>query len=327
MRLKDDTGKMSSHRLSVERIEEASRLIDPAFLNSPQFEAESLSRRYGVRTYLKVETVNPIRSFKGRGADYFVAKLPATMKRLACASAGNFGQGLGYAARKYGIGLDVFASVNANPLKLEAIRAFGACVHMTGHDFDAAKAAGRAYAAREGIMFVEDGKEPEISEGAGTIGLELCRLSARLDAVLIPLGNGALIGGVARWMRHASPSTKIIGVCAAAAPSMEQSWNRRFVIETATAMTIADGIGVRVPIPEAVDDTLTLVDQVVLVGDRAMVRAQNVAFRELGLMVESSGAAGLAALRLCASALKGLSVAIVLTGGNVSAADRKRMLF
>ena len=307
---------MLPNRLSLDHIDEASRLIDPAFRNSPQFEAESLSRRTGVQVFVKVETINPIRSFKGRGADYYVAKLPSSVKRLACASAGNFGQGLAYVTRKYGIALDVFASVHANPLKLDAIRNFGARVHQAGHDFDAAKSAGKHFACTHGIMFVEDGKEPEISEGAGTIGVELSAIP--LDAILIPLGNGALIGGVARWMKHVSPHTKIIGVCAAAAPSMEQSWTRNQVVETATAQTIADGIGVRIPIPEAVEDTRTLVDQIALVGDQAMRRAMRDAFHTLGLLLEPSGAAGLAALHLYATALRGLRVGIILTGGNVS---------
>ena len=316
---------MIANRLSLERIEEASRLTDPVFLKSPQFEVERLSRRTGARVFVKVETINPIRSFKGRGADYFVAKLPATVKRLACASAGNFGQGLAFAARKYEIALDVFASAHANPAKLDAILALGAKVHLNGLDFDAAKAAGREYAAHEGIMFVEDGKEPEISEGAGTIGLELCDLPEPLDAVLIPLGNGALIGGIGRWMKHASPLTKIVGVCAAAAPSMEQSWTRSSVIETSTAATIADGIAVRVPIPEAVADTLTLVDQILVVGDRAIRRAMSLAFHQIGLILEPAGAAGLAALNLNPTMFTGLRVGVVLTGGNISASDS--MLF
>ena len=315
---------MLANRLSLERIEEASQLIDPVFRNSPQFESELLSRRTGARVFLKVETINPIRSFKGRGADYFVSKLPASVKRLACASAGNFGQGLAYACRKYGLSLDVFASVNANPLKLAAISSFGATLHRTGHDFDAAKHAGKAYGQAHGIMFVEDGKEPEISEGAGTIGLELAAIP--LDAILIPLGNGALIGGVARWVKHVSPGTQIIGVCAAAAPSMQQSWERNCVIETLTAATIADGIGVRVPIPEAVDDIRDLVDQIALVGDRAMRRAMREAFHELGLLLEPSGAAGLAALRLYGHMLRRQRVGVILTGGNASKADQHGIL-
>jgi threonine dehydratase len=133
-----------------------------------------------------------------------------------------------------------------------------------------------------------------------------------------------LIGGVARWMKHASPTTKIIGVCAAGAPSMEQSWIRGIVVETATATTIADGIGVRVPIAEAVGDTVTLVDQIARVGDKAMVRAMRQAYDELRLVLEPAGAAGLAALNLHARVLEGQRVGVVLTGANTgSAVDRK----
>ena len=319
-----DWEAMTSKRLSLEHIEEASQLIDPVFRNSPQFECEALSRLTGARVFVKVETVNPIRSFKGRGADYFVSKLSSSVNRLACASAGNFGQGLGYACRKFGIALDVFASVNASPIKLNAIRSFGANIHQTGHDFDAAKLAGKAYAQAHGIMFVEDGKEPEISEGAGTIGVELATI--HLDALLVPLGNGALIGGVARWFKHASPRTKIIGVCAAAAPAMQQSWERGVLVETGTTTTIADGIGVRVPIPEAVQDTRELVDQIALVGDRAMRRAVREVWDTLGLLVETSGAAAVAALHLHACQLEGQRVGLILTGGNASKADRHGIL-
>ena len=193
-----------------------------------------------------------------------------------------------------------------------------------GHDFDAAKLAGRTFAEPLGILFVEDGKEPEISEGAGTIGFELAAIP--LDAVFIPLGNGALIGGVARWLKQASPQTRIIGVCAAAAPSMQQSWERNRCIETATANTMADGIGVRVPIAEAVRDTRELVDEIVLVGDGAMRRAMRETFLELGLLVESSAAAGLAAVRLQAHRWKGQRVGVILTGGNVSIAEQHGIL-
>ena len=107
---------------------------------------------------------------------------------------------------------------------------------------------------------------------------------------------------------------------------MQQSWERGRVIETETATTIADGIGVRVPIPEAVGDTLALVDQMALVGDRAMRRATREAYHGLGLLLESSSAAGLAALHLYATQLKGQRVAVILTGGNVSIADQHGIL-
>lgn len=300
-------------RLSLANIEEASRIVDPVFLRSPQIVWQQFAP--GLDLHLKIETLNPIRSFKGRGADYFIAKLPSSTRRLVAGSAGNFGQGLAYAARRHGIQVDIFASMNANPRKVDAMRRFGANVHLAGHDFDAAKLAGKAYAAEHGLFFAEDGREPEFSEGAGTIGVELAALD--LDVLLIPLGNGALLGGIACWMKAHSPRTRIVGVCAAAAPSMEQSWRRGVALETATANTIADGIAVRVPIPEAVDDIRELMDDCWLIGDARTRRAMTRIRHELSLIAEPSGAIGVAATQVMAHSLRGQRVATLICGGNV----------
>ncbi len=303
-------------RLSLENIQEASETVDPVFLRSPQLRWDWMSERLGLELFLKLETHNPIRSFKGRGADYFVSKLPASASRLVAASAGNFGQGLAYAARKYGMSVDVFAAETASPVKLDAMRRFGANLHITGHDFDAAKLAGKAYAAANGLFFAEDGCEPEFSEGAGTIGVELAPL--QLDVLLIPLGNGALLGGIARWMKAHSPQTRIIGVCAAAAPSMEQSWRRGHVVLTETANTIADGIGVRVPIPEAVDDIRQLMDDCIIIGDRRTRDAMRMLLHGFGIVAEGSGAIGVAAAKLMAQNWQGLRVGTIVCGGNLT---------
>ena len=127
-----------NHRLSLESIQSAILTIPAEFLNSPQYESEALNAALGTRVILKIETLNPIRSFKGRGAAHFVASLEKTAK-LVCGSAGNFGQAMAYASRAKGIDLTVFASFNANPLKLERMRALGAKVILAGEDFDAAK--------------------------------------------------------------------------------------------------------------------------------------------------------------------------------------------
>src|SRR6185295_4444339 len=150
------------------------------------------------------------------------------------------------------------------------MRALGAEVKIAGADFDAAKEAGRAWARGEGLPFVEDGREPWITEGAGTIGVEMLERDDAFDAILVPLGNGALLNGVARWIKAASPATEVIGVCAAGAPSMERSWRKgpgAPVVETERTDTIADGVAVRIPIAEAVADMHGLVDDVMLVPD------------------------------------------------------------
>ncbi len=181
--------------LHPEYIEDAVKRIDRAYLDTPQLCNTSLDVVFSTELVLKVESLNPIRSFKGRGTDLFVAGL-AGAPRLVCASAGNFGQGLARAGIKRGCPVTVFAAEGASPLKIEAMRRFGAEVRLAGQDFDAAKAAGRAFAADTGSLFVEDGADPAIAEGAGTIALEMTRSGVEVDAVLIPLGNGALATGM-----------------------------------------------------------------------------------------------------------------------------------
>ncbi len=309
----------------MDAIARAHRTIAREFTNSPQFVADSLSDLPGVQLTLKVETVNRIRSFKGRGADFFVQEFQDASTRLVCASAGNFGQGMAVAAARRGMQLDVFSSLHANPLKVQRMAALGASVHQAGEDFDAAKAAGRLYADEVGGLFVEDGCQREISEGAGTIGLEMLRDTNGLDAVVLPLGNGALIGGVATWIKAHAPQIQVIGICAGAAPAMEQSWRARKVIETATANTIADGIAVRVPIPESVVDLQGIVDDVLLIDEAAIVAGMKLALHSLGMVLEPAGAVGLAGVQQHAARFKGLRVATVLTGANASEQDVARL--
>lgn len=312
-------------RLSLENIEEASALVDPVFRDSPQYDCEALSVTLGLATpvTLKVETANPIRSFKGRGASYFVSKALGTRddvsRGFVCASAGNFGQALAYACRTAALPLVVFAAETANQLKIERMKALGADVRIEGHDFDAAKAAGRAWATSRGLPFIEDGRETAITEGAGTIGRELLARDDAFDAILVPLGNGALLNGVARWVKAASPATGIIGVCAEGAPAMERSWRSGPggpIVETDEAPTIADGVAVRVPISEAVRDMHGLVDDVVLVSDDLTTRAMELIERHAGIIVEPAGALGIAAILGDKPRFAKRKLATILCGGN-----------
>jgi threonine dehydratase len=301
-----------SFRTSLDGIEAAARSIDPVFLHTPQFFSDALG------VVLKVETVNPIRSFKGRGADFLASRLPENSPQLVCASAGNFGQGLAFAARKRGLRLVVFAAETANPLKLERMRQLGADVRLAGRDFDGAKEHARAFVEQTGAQFIEDGREPAISEGAGTIAMELCQWPRPFDFVVAPLGNGALLSGIGRWMKERSPGTRVIGVCASGAPAMELSWRERRAVETEQADTIADGIAVRIPVPEALGDLERVVDGVLLVEDDALIEAMRSVFQQHGLVVEPAGAAGLAAIMNHRERFRGSLVATPLCGGNLT---------
>lgn len=326
------------HRLRLDAIERASRSIDPVFLHTPQFQSDTLNRALGCRVLAKVETVNPVRNFKGRGADFFLSERSTSLQTsaasrasvadqtLVTASAGNWGQALAYAAARRNVPLIVFAAVSASPLKLARMRELGADVRLAGDDFDAAKQAAKSYAERAGAWMVEDGREPEIAEGAGTIARELLAGDVALDSVFIPLGNGSLLTGMARWLKAASPCTRIIGVCAAGADAMKISHEQGRLIERSRIDTIADGIGVRVPVPEALADMRGLVDEIDLVSDDELLDSVRLAFEHFRLIIEPSAAAGLAAIAQRRAELAGQHVATVFCGANVTTEQARAWL-
>ncbi|MBY0374634.1 MAG: pyridoxal-phosphate dependent enzyme [Bryobacteraceae bacterium] len=303
------------HRLSLGRIEKAARVIDPVFRGTPQYRAEVLEGPLGCGALtLKIETMNPIGSFKGRGTDFLLTEM-GERRPLVCASAGNFGQGLAYAGRRQGVRVTVFAAETANPKKIARMRALGAEVRLAGADFDAAKEAARGYAESSGDWYVEDGREVAIAEGAGSIAVELARIE-EYDELLVPVGNGALITGIGRWMKEVRPAVRIVGVCAAGAPSMKRSFEARRVIETERASTMADGIAVRAPVPEAVRDMEGVVDEVVLVSEDSLAGAMELLEREAGLIAEPAGAAGIATMIEDPARWRGARVATILCGAN-----------
>jgi threonine dehydratase len=319
---------MHAFPLSLTNIEAARAVIDPVFLDTPQFPSDRLSAWTGADLALKVECLNPIRSFKGRGACYFThVHKDVAPRPWVCASAGNFGQGLAYAVRSHEIPLVVFAATTANPTKVERMRALGAEVRLTGEDFDAAKQTARSYADERGSTFVEDGREPAITEGAGTIAIEVLSRPERFDALLIPLGNGALINGIGTWMKAHSPQTKILGVGASRAPAMERSFRAgRPVILDEPVVTIADGVAPRVPVPEAVATMLEVVDDVLLVEEEDIVGAMRALFRETGLVVEGAGAVTLAAARVYRERFRELRLLLLVGGGNADEKDVEQYL-
>ncbi len=304
-------------RLSLERIEYAARVIDPVFRNTPQFVCEPLARELGVRIALKVETMNPIRSFKGRGADFLVSQANDDGE-LVCASAGNFGQAMAYACRKRDRRITVYASTHANALKVERMRALGANVILHGADFDAAKLAAREFAAGRRLRFVEDSLDVETVEGAGTMGLEWSAFGQPLDAMLVPLGNGAMFNGVACVLKARSPGTRMVAVQAAGAAAMIESWRAGRIIVHDRIDTIADGIGVRVPVREALDDMCGIVDDALAVSDDHIIKVMQLLHRHVGLVAEPSAAVGVAALLAYPRMFQDQTVGTIVCGGNLT---------
>jgi threonine dehydratase len=302
--------------LDPQRIAAATDAIDPVFLDTPQYVDPMLAKALGRPVLVKIETANPLRSFKGRGADLLLHRMAAEGRdadHLVCASTGNFGQAIAYAASRRGKRATVFVPADINPTKRERMSRLGATVIPIDGDGDDAGDEARAFAERRpGLHFVEDGHEPSVAEGAGTIGVELLR--EPIDTIVVPVGDGALITGIGTWARVHTPSPRIIGVCATGASSMADSWRAGRPIPTPSADTIAEGIAVRDPIAASVARMLAVVDDMVLVDDADMIEASGLIERCLGIVPEPAGAAGLAALTV--HDLPGERIATVLTGAN-----------
>jgi threonine dehydratase len=299
--------------------------IDPVFLGSPQFVHEGLSSRLGVPVIVKVETVNPIRSFKGRGTWLAVHGLAGEGRigpdrAILCVTAGNFGQGVAYAARALGIRCVVFTSVHANRAKLGRMRALGAEVIEAGEDFDAARAAADDYRAAHDVELLVDGDDVRISTGAATLALEVTDAVAAglLPAPVmasVPVGNGALINGVGAWLRAELPTCRVVGVQAEAADAMVRSFRAGRAIDTDSAATYADGIAARVAIPAAVERMPGRVDEMRTVSEADLRDGQAILTEELGITVEGAAAASWAGL-VTAPIPPGPALLIV-TGSNV----------
>jgi threonine dehydratase len=302
---------------TVEEIERAARGLDPVFAHSPLLQGTRLDDATGARVALKVETLNPIRSFKGRGAVTWMREAGAGIPGVVCASAGNFGQGLAYAGRAAGIPCHVFVGRAANPAKIDAMRALGARVEVGGEDYDAAIATARAYAEEAGLRFVQDGRDRWIAAGAGTMALELTGAGVVPDVAVIPVGNSALILGVAVWLRRHAPEVRVVGVCAEGAPAPALSWRQRRPVASERVDTVADGIGVREPFAESVAGMVELVDDMVLVGEAQLRAAVRYLAEATGLLVEAAGAAGVAALLADPGAVRGARVFTPLCGANL----------
>ncbi len=311
-------------RLNAQDIENAHKIIDAVFLYSPQYVCESLGETLGCRTILKIETNNPIRSFKGRGADLLCAN--ADENELVCASAGNFGQAVAYACRRRNITLTIYAAETANPFKVERMKSLGANVVLAGADFDAAKLEAKRFAEKTSVRFVEDALDIETVIGAGTIGSELSNFGEAIDYLLIPLGNGALFNGIATYFKAKSPATKLVAIQAKGAPAMLDSWREKRLITYETVATIADGIGVRLPVQQALKDMENLIDDGILVAEDSILEAMKLLHQHAGLVVEPAGAVGIAAVLENREKFTDKTIATIICGSNLTAEQISRWL-
>jgi threonine dehydratase len=312
-------------RLSLERVRAAIGEIDRAFLDTPALRCEPLGRALGCAVTLKVETLNAVRSFKGRGTETVAAVAREQgASRVVCASAGNLGQALAYSGRRRGLEVTVVAARTASPFKLAQIAALGADVRLDGEDIEDARLLAREIAAAGDAYLVEDSLDLATCEGAATIGLELVRDDPELDLVLVALGGGAMASGTGYAVRSLAGHVEVIGIQPLGAPAMALSWRRRAVVETDRIDTIADGVAGRCPIPEVLDDLLVVLDDVVLVREDSIKVGMRLLYEHAGLVVEPSAALGIAAVLEDPERFAGRRVTTILCGSNVAPADFAR---
>ncbi|WP_028922120.1 threonine ammonia-lyase [Pseudonocardia acaciae] len=316
---------MPETRLDTARIRAARRIIDPIFLDTPLYRCEALEPGLGCAVSVKLETANPVRSFKARGTEVVAGLLAGNGSRAAvCASAGNLGQALAWSGRGRGIDVTVVASRLAPAAKLGRIRALGATLELVDGDIEDARERAAAIAGHDGIRLVEDSLDVETCEGAATIGLELVDTVPSFDAVLIALGGGALATGVGHVMKALAPSVEVICVQPLGAPAMTRSWRERRVVTTDSTDTIADGVAGRHPIPAVLDDLLLVADDAVLVREASIIAGMRMLLDHAGLVVEPSAALGIAAVLEDRDRFAGRHVATVVCGSNVDVAAYHR---
>jgi threonine dehydratase len=312
-------------RLRLDRVRAAIGEIDPAFLDTPVLRCAPLDRALGCSVTLKVETLNPVRSFKGRGTETVAGAAHENgASRMVCASAGNLGQALAYSGRRRGLEVTVVAARSANPFKLRQIAAFGADVRFVGEDIEDARLLAREIAEADRAYLVEDSLDLATCEGAATIGLELIRDDPGTDVVLVAVGGGAMASGVGYVVRSLAGHAEVVGIQPVGAPAMALSWRQRTVVETDSIETIADGVAGRCPIPEVLDDLLVVLDDMVLVREDSIKVGMRMLYEHAGLVVEPSAALGVAAVLEEPERFAGRRVTTILCGSNVSPADFAR---
>jgi threonine dehydratase len=312
-------------RLDLDRIRAARRVIDPVFLGTPMYRCDALGRELGATVSVKLETANPVRSFKGRGAELVASQL-AEQGRTAvvCASAGNLGQALTWSGRRRGLDVTVVASRHAPGVKLDRIRALGAELALVDGDFEMARERAATIARQRDIRLVEDSLDVQTCEGAATIGLELAGGESSFDAVLIALGGGAMATGVGFVLKTLLPGVEVICVQPKGAPAMTRSWHERRVVTTDSTDTIADGVAGRYPVAAVLDDLLAVADDAVLVDESSIVTGMGMLLEHAGLVVEPSAALGVAAVLEDRDRFAGRHVVTVVCGSNVDLAAYHR---
>ncbi|MDP1784883.1 MAG: threonine ammonia-lyase [Sulfuricurvum sp.] len=306
--------------IDLEAIYQARERIKGVVDETPFSYAPRLSEQTGCEIYLKKENLQVTGAFKIRGAYNKIATLSAEerYRGVIAASAGNHAQGVAMAAQMFRSNALIVMPESTPLTKINGVLYYGAEVILHGTNYDEAYAYASAYGEEHSMVFVHPFADEAVIAGQGTIALEMLESMINLDAIIIPVGGGGLISGMASAIKQLAPTIEVIGVSALGAPAMKESFDAKRVIDTVTVRTIADGIAVRDTSALTLSHILQTVDRMISVDDEEIANAILFLLERQKLVVEGAGAVGVAALlhgKL--SHLKGKKVGVVLSGGNM----------
>ncbi len=312
--------------LTLDKVYHASYVLKEAIRETDIIYAPKL--KAGAEVYLKTENLQVTGSFKVRGAYYRISQLSEAEKSkgvIAC-SAGNHAQGVALAARKNGIKSLICLPDGAPISKVEATRSYGADICLVKGVYDDAYNKAIELRDEKGYTFIHPFNDEDVIAGQGTIGLEILNQIDDIDAIVVPIGGGGLIAGVAFAAKSLKPSIKIYGVQASGAPSMEKSFKSRKIVKLDSVHTIADGIAVKEPgdltfeiISKYVDDIVTVTDDEISAAILALIEQHK-------LIAEGAGAVSVAATMFGKIPTDGKKVCCLVSGGNIDVTILSRVI-
>lgn len=309
----------SKNMITLNKIKEAKKNLEGIAQNTPINKAPILSETFNSEIYLKKENLQLTGSFKLRGAFNRVANLSDEKKQngVVAASAGNHAQGLAYAAKHFGIKATIFMP-EATPLtKVSGVKAYGANVVLTGQNFDEAFEAAKKFEEEKGTEFIHPFADDDVIAGQGTISLEILEKIPDLKQIVVPIGGGGLIAGIAIAAKAINPDIKIIGVVASGANAMKESYKSQMPIDSVAVKTIADGIAVRDVNPKLLDIIIDHVDHIVEVSDNEIANAVLFLLEKHKLVVEGAGAVATAAIMHEKIDIDDSKICAIISGGNI----------
>jgi threonine dehydratase len=300
----------------------ARQRIAPYLRPTPLYRYPALDTMTGTPVWVKHENHQPVGAFKVRGGVNLVSQLSAEERRrgVIAASTGNHGQSVAYAACLFGVRAVICVPEQANPVKVESMRALGAEVIFHGRDFDEAREHCEKQAAEHGYRYIHSGNEPSLIAGVATCSLEILESHPDTEVIVVPVGGGSGAAGACVVAKAIRPSIEVIGVQAEAAPAAYRSWQARALVTDTTA-TFAEGLATRTAFELPQGILWELLDDFVLVSEDALKTATRVMIEKTRNLVEPAGAAALAAVLGAPERFGGRNVAIVCSGGNISPAQ------